>query len=258
MLSDAFAEWVVRRWTSQRRAASIVGDLVELRPQKGSLWFWMALAGAVLRLAWRPILATVAGFYAGAYALSFFQMAIWGIRVQHHPAGYAWTPVFSVFNGGGAIVCLVLVYAAIRYGVRDRLTQLAVVLAGLCTPIAYLWWKPVVLITCIALIAGVLAASLLDRAWRRAASILAVVTAAGCAGGLLALYLASQYQRFVYAGPWGDKEMRMHPSVLWVTFLLMFATGWLLMALCARMHRRLFESHGPDGAMEEGVAELPS
>ncbi len=62
MHSASIAEWIVGRFTSGKRAASIVGDLLELESQNGALWFWLSLARVVLALAWRWPLAFVAAF----------------------------------------------------------------------------------------------------------------------------------------------------------------------------------------------------
>jgi hypothetical protein len=240
MGSERMAEWALRRCTDRKRAAAVVGDLLELREQKGRAWFWMAVGGAMLRLAWRRPLAWCGGFYAGMYAFAYFQMAIWGIHVKHQPAGdYVWSPAFGLLSAAGSILCLMLIYSAIRYGLRDRLTLLALILAAFTTPVVYFWWKSWVVAACLVSCAAVLTAAMLRRRWRNALIILLIVEATGFAGGLLAMYLAARYQLFIAASPLGDREFAMHHSVLWVSFSLMVGAACLMMAAGSRLHDRL-------------------
>ncbi len=43
MRSASIADWLLRRVASKEQAASIVGDLVEISPRKGIVWFWLAV-----------------------------------------------------------------------------------------------------------------------------------------------------------------------------------------------------------------------
>lgn len=249
MHSDRMAEWLLSRWTRRQRAAAIVGDLLEIREQKGALWYWLALAGAVLRLAWRPVVATVAGFYAGAYAFSFFQLAIWGVHVRHTPAAdYAWTPAFSVLSGCGAIMCLVLVYTAIRYGIHDRLSQLALVLTALSVPLAWWWWKPPVVAACLVCLVAAILLSFLHRELRRAMPILGAVLGVGITGGLLTVYAIDRF--FLLMAETGHREILMHPEIGWGIVSLALITAALMMATCSRLHARLLEKQDPESGVE--------
>jgi hypothetical protein len=69
MHSSSIAEWIVARFTDKQRAASMVGDLVELEPQKGPPWFWFSLVRVVISLAWRRCLAFIVAPYAGLWML---------------------------------------------------------------------------------------------------------------------------------------------------------------------------------------------
>jgi hypothetical protein len=190
MHSASIAEWIVTRFTSEKRAASIVGDLLELKPQKGPWWFWLSAAGIVFALVWRRPLAFITAFYAGAWAIGGFQTAIAGVHAQHRPPEFPWMHVFTVLSAAGTILLFLLVYAAIRYGFRDRVTQIALALTGLATALIYYWWQPAVLVACAALSIGVVVVSILSSERRRAALVLLVVVVAGFGGGLLAMYLA--------------------------------------------------------------------
>jgi hypothetical protein len=70
-------------------------------------------------------------------------------------------PVFMVLSAAATILLFLPVYAAIRYGFRDQVTQLALALTGLATAVIYYWWQPAVLVACIVLsISSVVASNL--------------------------------------------------------------------------------------------------
>jgi len=275
MRSASIAEWIVRRCTSEKRAAAIVGDLLELKPQKGILWFWLSLARVVISLGWRQPLAFAAAFVFGAWAcsglqatesmgvrallthqlpwmnLSFvFVYILWFVwvyatiryglydRVAHLAFALA-APITAVTCfGRQPAVLFVLVYAAIRYVLAGRRTELALALAltGLVTAVLYYGRQPVILATCVALSVGVVAASSLRREGRRATLAVLAVEVVGFWGGLVAMYLANQYLNFVDPMPRVGFELQEHPSVRWMYLSMMFATACLMATACSRVH----------------------
>jgi hypothetical protein len=245
MHSASIAEWIIARFTSAKRAASIVGDLLELKPQKGPLWFWLSAVRVVIALVWRRPLAFIAAFYVGAWALGGFQIAIAGVHMQHRPPQHLWMPVLTALSAAATILLFLLVYAAIRYGFRDRVTQIALALTGLATVVIYYWWQPAVLVACAALNSGVVVASILSSERRRAALVLLAVVVVGFGGGLLAMYLDTQYQHFVYPGLVGGRELREHPSLLWMDFCLLLLAAWMMTTACSRMHNWLMGNRNP-------------
>jgi uncharacterized membrane protein len=148
----------------------------------------------------------------------------------------------------------VLVYAAIRYGLRDRVTQLAFASTGLVTAVIYLWWQPAILVLCMALSACVVAASIASRERRKTALALLVPVAVGFGGGILALYLDARYQHFVYPGPVGTREMQEHPSLLWMGFCVYLISAWMITTACSRMHGWLTSHEQLDSETEGGQA----
>jgi hypothetical protein len=241
MRSASLAEWIIGHYTSKSRAASIVGDLVEALPEKGILWFWLATAGVLVRMVWRRPLAFLAAFYIGNYAFGAFQMAVHGMLCRHCPP-LPWVPVFNILSGGGTMMWILLPYAAIRFGLRDRFTQMVLALTGSTTAIIYFWWLPTVLIPSI--IVGILAASvaLAISQFRQSALILLVAVAVGFAAAFLGLYLDSLYEHFVYPGQLGDAEFGAHPSLVWAGFLVWFSIVLSVTSTCSRMHSRLEKS----------------
>ena len=134
---------------------------------------------------------------------------------------------------------MMLLYTAIRYGVSDRVTHLVLAFAGMITAVVYAWGQPIALAICIVLGLCVLTASAIGREYRRAAMVLLVAGVTGFGSWLLAMFLAYKYQRHVYPGLLGDREVREHPSIGWVSFGLLMVTGWMITIACSRMHRWL-------------------
>jgi hypothetical protein len=251
MLNNAAAEWILRRCTSQDRAASIVGDLVELKAQKGAFWFWLSLMGVTLSLVWQRPLAFIAALYTGTWAFSAFQMAIWGVHAQHRPGEYFWMPVFSVLTGFGSMLWAVLLYSAIRYGLNDRVTQLTFALTGLVTAVIYLWWQPVVLAICIVVSICVISASILTQKYRRAIIVPFVTFAVSMAASIVAGLIDLQSRHIIYPDPIGDRELRAHPSIVWVDFACLLMVAWMTTTAFSRTHNYLLRKQSTDPEIED-------
>ncbi|WP_035350140.1 hypothetical protein [Edaphobacter aggregans] len=237
MHSSSIAEWIVVRFTDKQRAASMVGDLLELEPHKGLLWFWLSLVRVVISLAWRRSLAFVVAPYAGLWILGKLAAVLRDTYLRHAPPGTWGVPGnLTLLPIAGAFFWMVLLYTAIRYGLRDRVTQLVLALAGLITAVVYCWGQPIVLAVCMALGICVLAVSIMRREYRKATMVLLVAASTGLGGWILAGFLATKYQHHVYPGLLGDQELREHPSIGWVTLGLLMMTGWMITTACSRMH----------------------
>jgi hypothetical protein len=240
MHSSSIAEWIVARFTDKQRAVSMVGDLVELEPQKGPLWFWLSLIRVVISLAWRRSLAFIVASYAGLWMLGKLAAVLQNSYLRHAPPGTWGVPGdLQLLPIVGAFLWMLLLYTAIRYGVRDRLTQLVLALAGMITAVVYGWGQPIALAIGIALGVCVLAALAIGREYRRAVMVLLVAWLTGSGSWMLAMFLASKYQHHVHPGLLGDREMREHPSIGRVSLGLLMMTGWMITTACSRMHNWL-------------------
>lgn len=232
--SIAIAERVLRFLTTEQRAASIVGDLIETAPRKGAGWFWFSIFKIAFWLSWRPLLAFVAAFYCGNWALGGLQLAIYG--ANHQPL-QQWMPIFEILLATTVVLCMLLAYAIIRYGVRDRMTELGLLWTGLLNFILWEWWRPGVLPICIALAALLMVVTLHNRERRKAFAALLTTVPIGMSGWFGSMYLTSRWQHFIYAGPWGDADVRAHPSVLWIGLLTYLAVVWISIATFSRLHK---------------------
>jgi hypothetical protein len=240
MRTASTAEWILCRVTTKERAASMVGDLVEIEKQKGLLWFWLSIARIALSLYWRRPLAFVAAVYAQLWIFNRFSVEIWGIDSPHRMA-YS-TSFCRAINGAGIILWIVLSYAAIRYGFRDRLTQLAMGLTGVVTLFIYFWWLPVAAAICAVLFGLIVVVSVLNRDRRNAAMVLLVTVPVGLAGGLLVMFLGSACPLIFYLIPKGDGRLQEFIYVYYMAFLVFFMTPWVTTAACSRMHNWMIRS----------------
>jgi hypothetical protein len=247
MHSALIAEWMIGRFTDQERAASIVGDLVELEPRKGIMWFWFSIARVVFSLAWRRPLAFIAAFYAGNLAFWALTLAVSGEHAPHRPPDQ-WEPVFRLFSGVGFVACVACINAAIRYGPRDRLARLALAVTGSVAAVVYYWWQPIILMVCIALFFSLAWVTAMSSEYLKAALVLLVATAAGFGAAVLSMYLDMRYQQFVCPprGLAGTQEFQEHPSLLWMAFCVWLITVWAITTACSRMHHRLMRNRQLD------------
>jgi hypothetical protein len=158
MRSASFAEWIIARFTTKARAASIIGDLLEAVPQKGKLWFWLSVAGVFFSLTWRPALALAVTFCLWQYrwrgtarveVMSASELAA-GIASYHPPTlkMLLYMYLYSI----GFQLRLGTFYMAIRYGLKDmfvRHTLVAWILVVMI--IQYINNSPRISVACVAL-----------------------------------------------------------------------------------------------------------
>ena len=248
MRSASIAEWIIGRFTVKNRAASIVGDLVELKTQKGSLWFWLSVVGVVLSLTWRQLAAVIAALVAAywvdialniAYSRSPFAS-------PHTPLLSPWEPVFWVLTIGCLLGWMALFYAVIRYGFSDELTQFTLVWTAITTAVCYGWRQPIVLTLCIILTVCTIAACIVWAKWRRAALTLFVSMFAGFVCFPIFGYVAFWYHGYVFHRGMGHQELvRAHHSLLLVMYLTNLMCTAIAAIVCSRMHRRVVRINVP-------------
>jgi hypothetical protein len=249
MRSEFVAEWILARLTTRSRAASVVGDLLENRSEKGTLWFWRSFAGIVLAVAWRRPLAFVAAFYLGLHSIGALSMPIYGIHAAHRPPEM-WIPVFAVLAWIGTLLWMTVPYAVIRFDLRDSFAQIALVFCGLVTTIILYWWIPAVLAACLVLAFTLITASMFGARQRRTLLALAVTTAFGFVGGLLTLYVAGLYHKHLYPGQIAEINSRV------INGGAPLLATWILTTGCSRLHRLLLR---PDlGDPEADLQKLDS
>jgi hypothetical protein len=246
MDNAAIAEWILCRLTDKGRAASTVGDLVEIGERKGARWFWLSLTGVALSLVWRRPLAFLAALYAGMWTFSWFAVAGCSIYSPHCPPGRWWEAVLDALVWTGSTLWAASLYAAIRHGLLDRTTQVTVVWAGLFTAALYFWWQPFVLGLCIAAALLVVSASVAKRSLRKAAFVVMVSAMAWSALRVLALAPGVLYQnwlgRRLHIPIWGGDDVQQHPSLTWVYFSMIVLSFLVATSVWSWLHDWLMRS----------------
>jgi len=142
MPKTSISESLLALFAGRDRAAAIYGDLTEMAATRSRLWFAAAYARTLLSLTWRPLTAFFAGaiLYAFLYdRLVFPAMFVFALAHLH----------IGELIGDVTLALFFLVpFAAIRYGLRDRVVQLAfasvpvavgVVFIGLAWSIPEVW-----------------------------------------------------------------------------------------------------------------------
>ena len=243
MRNASVAEWIVSRATSSEKAASIVGDFVELKSQKGAIWFWLSIARVVLSLSWRRTFGVIATLYAGSWIAASYQIMLLGIHSHHRPV-YPWVQLFLVLIVICTFLWVVFVYGAICHGAHDRVAQMAFMWALVLTGVLVFWWQPTVLAACLALLLVLVWNSMKNAENCNAMLILTVTTASGFASALIAGYIGGHYQRFVHPGLVGSKELSEHPSIQWVWVCSFLFVAWNTTWVYSRMHARM--THQPN------------
>jgi hypothetical protein len=246
MRSASAAEWIVGRFTTKNRAASVVGDLVELQPQKELLWFWVSLIGVVVSVSWRAGIRLIAALFV--YGVAFLVLAIVSCSpkdLQHWPPNlwFLWALSTSI----GAVLWMTLTYAGIRYGLRDKVTQLALVWASLVTVAISFWREPMILFLCLAVSIGMASVSISKIRYRKATWVLLGTVVTGYAGNRLMGYLSMFGLRLLL-----HSGHKIHFLLLGV--VVSFIVTWITVMACSHMHHWLLRDKPFDEKVEEGMA----
>ncbi len=228
-------EATLSRYTPPDRAASILGDLLETAQTKGRLWFWMSFTRILCSLAWRVPVA-----WLGAYA---FGGSVIALMMTHdplflsadfkniNPSGPIARPALLVLATPGMVLWFIAPYAALRFGLRDRFSQLAVALFTLTTLTLLFGRYSAVLVTGAALLVTAIIAALIVRVWRK--PIIALGLTVGVAlGGLVGILNITE--RLIDYHP--DWSYNQHWFVVRLALTISFA---ILAATCSLMHSLL-------------------
>jgi hypothetical protein len=249
MRSASIAEWLVGRFTSKERAASVVGDLVELQSQKGLLWFWASLIGVVVSLSWRAGLRFIASFLVYGAALLILEMV--GMShlprdSQHWPPSIRLMLTLDVSFTIGARLWMILMYTGIRYGLQDKVTRLALAWASLATVAIVFWQKPMLLLICLAAGIWMASVSISRTRYRKATLVLLGTVATGWVGDRLMGYVSMfGIHLLLRAG---------HKNIFPVIACVSLIVFWITVMTCSGLHHKLLGDKPLNKRIEEGVA----
>ncbi len=254
MPNASIAEWLLRRVTTQERAAAITGDLIEQNTKRASLLFWFSVAGIMLSLSARWLLAFIIAWQVGNWTFSHFlrSSGILGFieteGFSHHHTGHLFLIFVISLGVVGNFLWQIGLFLAIRYGLRDTMARLTMMLAfaaicalalvGAAVSITNWWAKPAVSAICIfAMLIGAIF-SLLTAQRRKVTQALTgtlfvtalAVPVCGSMSGLL-MYLISKIPQWAIHTP----RSLVFTSVFPVFNMLIFL---IEISVCTTMHDR--------------------
>ena len=218
------AEWLLARLTDPTRASAIMGDLTEMAATRSRLWFWTAYARTLVTLGWRaPVAFVIAytcarsyGLYKSLYA-SMHWLFHWLPNIGTPYRISFWTGFWHVpLQFSLLALWFMLPFILVRFGLRDRLTQLAFAIFLLTVPIFSLTRVGMDfagLATAIMIVTG-----LSLRTWRRPMIVLTATLAPLAARGFV---VSEQLER-----------------ILVLNFKLEICTAAIV---CSFLHRRLLQ-----------------
>ncbi|HTU35933.1 MAG TPA: hypothetical protein VMF66_19195 [Candidatus Acidoferrum sp.] len=252
MRSAIVAEWVIARFTDRERAAAVVGDLLELAPERGPLWFWSGVAGTVLAATWRRLV----GFGTAYLCLALLQWRdvivarrmLLERQMIAAARGVAALPpiqidlVHIVIAVLAFSVTVAAAYAVICYGLRDEFARLALAVSAPSLLLMFYWSKLAVVLSASSVLLGVLIYFVASGLRRRATLALAVALVAGYCGFRFILYLWPWYLQLVPLSPLGYSLSAASLPVLDV-ILQVVACDWAHWLVCDRTRRPLETAH---------------
>lgn len=242
MRDALWAEWLIARFTERSRASCIVGDILESNPDRGVFWFWLTVVEIILSLNWRPIAAFLAAFLClcslRALPMPMFAPLGGGLPADHPPDTWRW--MFAILGWLGALLWVATPYCLLRYGLRDKLGQLAF---AFCVPITLniFFWRAsasVALWSATGLV--IFISSLIFARWRRALLALVAALIVGY-GGIQALIYLADFCR--------DRAFLSASLILDINGALPFFGAAVLTFACGWMHQRLLQ--------RRALAEIP-
>ena len=230
MRKGGLAEWFLKRAAGTERGTAIYGDLVELATTRSRAWFWLAYARTLLSFTWRTLIAFAITTYAylrfRAITAAILSSMDWLFRWvpvagnRYEPPLWWWhlTPLIVLLFG----LPLLAPFFLVRFGWRDRLTQLASVF--LLLSLARYSDRALVFIPVPAITAAAIVVALCLHQWRRPMLVLALTLAPQWA-----LFYAWLYSyRPGHPRPLVIRLFRGYPSLLITILLCLWLHSWLL------------------------------
>jgi hypothetical protein len=232
MPNTTFAEWLLRLFTDEKRAASIVGDLAEESGDKGRAWFWQSYASVLASFVWRPfaafVFATAVAWYGGSFypGMGFY----YPLNVYaRHGLAEAWLLAVVMAGASSAFIFL---FSAIRFGLNDRMTRLALgfaVLGSVSGWFFFVSYMPAVATVAVAILCGY---ALMSQVGRRSIAAIVALWVAFCLIQRAGYWVFIEVHRNVL-----DRWQYVPAYSVWFYFCYISGLA-LCAALCAYAHRR--------------------
>jgi len=203
MFSARPAEWLIARFAGERQAASIVGDLLEDASERGPEWFWFSVAGIVLSLTRRYLLALAVGLICyrvlpvvigevliRSGILRSLPAPVFGPGPE--PSG-SWWPFFAGLDRICLLLWIVVPYAAVRFGFRDRFVQLAFSVCLILSTACICWQIPGVFVASVGVTALLVIMCLALASLRKLLLSVSLALVLGYIGTQFAFVLGAKY-----------------------------------------------------------------
>jgi uncharacterized protein (TIGR03435 family) len=231
-------EATLSHYTPPDRAASILGDLLETAQTKGRLWFWFSFIRVLGSLAWRVPVALLGAYAVGGtlIALMMTHDPLWLDADFRHvnPSGTIATSAFMVVAVPGMALWFVAPYAALRFGLRDRVGQLALVLLTVTTLTLLFGKYSTALVAGAAVLITLVVSALFRCDWRK--PVVALSLAVGCSLAGVAAAMTITERAIDYHPDW---SYNMHWFVVHLALTIAFV---ILAAVSSAMHSLLHRS----------------
>jgi hypothetical protein len=227
MPNHRFAEWLLARFTGPTRASAIIGDLTESAPHSA---FRRAYATVLAHAAWR----SVAGFLAvqvAAYALAQLNaVAFYGSAHAHTVLQAAWA---TSVGGLCALFCVIPVYCAFCFGLRDPLTRTSLAALALAEAAVLFWWVQPVPQLALAVAAAGFFLAMFRTSTRRSLRAIATILFGQLGLGMAFVLTFAMLFRHL---PFRQPALTLVSAILLLGAELVIA---LICLLCTRVHDRL-------------------
>jgi hypothetical protein len=223
------AQWLLSRASTKQRASEIIGDVLE-QPNRSAVAFWFTVMRIFFVLSWRWMLGLAAAFCSFLITLAPYRFFV-GSR-HHAPLHFEpWMVWANWLLMTGCCMWTLAALTSFRYGIRDSLTRISVLLSLILTVCACFAWLPDAIYFIMGTLTVSLSFLLLHHSLRR---LLFCILAAS--GALVATFvpLASVMNRIV-TNPSPYHDLAVIP--IWVVSI--GAEAWVL----ARARHLLLPPH---------------
>jgi hypothetical protein len=234
-------EWLLAHIAGPDRAAAILGDLLELSVTRGRLWFWIAYIRTLVSLGWRTPVGFVIAIASGTFL--YRVVTTWllnhrvhslmhvGIYGKYYPHVWIFTCNLTALMAQGLFFAMPFVL--IRFGLRNRLTQLACALFLIALPFYTLNFLLMDISTIFCVLA--IAFALLLPLWRRPLIVLAATCIPAVAFHLLfILWTSHVYHASPVLFTWSWR----FPAIFYIYEMTTFT---LAAIVCLYLYRRLLQ-----------------
>jgi len=195
------AEWFLSQDIGKERAAAIMGDLEELATTRGRLWFWAEYIRTLMSLGWRT---GGSAFILAMVCMRLFYRIVLPLLMNHRITHLRDDGLFSVLSTHARIILFnylinaarllifALPFVVVRFGLRNRLTQLTCALLLIAVPVYTL--RPWLMDLSGVLMVVAIVAALLFPLWRKPMVVLAgtcvtaIATVVACVSILVGVF----------------------------------------------------------------------